>query len=360
MSSMKLMKGNEVFAEAAISAGCRYYFGYPITPQNELAEYMSRKLPGHGGSFVQAESELAAVSMAYGGAAAGGRVLISSSSPGIALMQEGISFLCSVEMPLVVINVSRGGPGVGCIQPGQGDYFQATRGGGNGDYHLIVYAPGSLQEAADMVAEAFDIADEYWNPVMILADGMLGQMMEPVSIPAYKNHAGKESFRAKPWALTGHGYGRPHNVIRSLELIPEELERRCDGYWSKYRKAEEELPEYETLDLKGAEAVIFAYGSTARIAKEAMKILEKEGIRTGMIRPLTLWPFPYGALDRIDADSVRVLVSAELSRGQMMQDVLIGSAGRWPVRLVNRVGGMLLSPPEMADMIRKHIKEASS
>lgn len=212
------MKGNEAFAEAAIRSGCKYYFGYPITPQNEVTEYMSRELNKRGGGFVQAESELAAVNMAYGASAAGGRVLISSSSPGIALMQEGMSFLASTELPVVILNVSRGGPGIGSIQPGQADYYQATRGGGNGDYHLIVLAPSSIQEAVKMMGEAFDIADEYRNPVMVLADGVIGQMMEPVVLPEIKEPEHVDSNEEKPWALRGHDNKREHNVIKSLYL----------------------------------------------------------------------------------------------------------------------------------------------
>ena len=342
-----LMKGNEAFAEAAIRNGCRFYFGYPITPQNELTEYMSRYLEEAGGAFIQAESELAAVNMAYGAACAGGRVLISSSSPGIALMQESFSFMCSVEIPLVIINVSRGGPGVGTIQPGQADYFQATRGGGNGDYHLIVYAPCSIQEAVDMLDKAFSTAENLRNPVLILVDGMLGQMMEPVVLPEPKKAVlGGDIGLAKPWALTGHKDKRPHNVFRSLFLNPEELEERVNGYWWKYEAAKKELSEYETYNLKGAEMVFVAYGSTSRIVTEAVDMLAEEGIKTGLIRPVTLWPYPYDAFENIEK-SAKHLVSVELSQGQMMDDVLIAAKGKWPVSLINRIGGSLLSPDEI-------------
>jgi 2-oxoglutarate ferredoxin oxidoreductase subunit alpha len=338
MSGKVLMKGNEAFAEAAIRSGCRYYFGYPITPQNEITEYMSRELSKAGGSFVQAESELAAINMAYGGAVAGGRVFISSSSPGIALMQEGLSFLCSAEIPLVILNVSRGGPGVGSIQPGQADYYQATRGGGNGDYHLLVFAPSSIQEAVDIMPQAFEIAEAYRNPVMLFADGLLGQMMEPVvlpePIPAVKN---EDIPEIKPWALTGTKGGRPHNVIKSLYLKPEELENRILEIDQKYQRAKKELVRFETTGLEDAEVVFAAYGSTARITEEAIDLLAEEGIKAGMIRPISLWPFPYEAFERIP-DTVKAVVSVELSMGQMLDDVMIGCRGRFPVSLSSRVG----------------------
>lgn len=353
MSEKVLMKGNEAFAEAAIRSGCRYYFGYPITPQNEVTEYMSRELSKTGGSFVQAESEIAAISMAYGGAVAGGKVFISSSSPGIALMQEGLSFLCSAEMPLVILNVSRGGPGVGSIQPGQADYYQATRGGGNGDYHLFVFAPSSIQEAVDMMAMAFQVAEEYRNPVMLLADGMIGQMMEPVvlpePIPAVKN---EDIPKIKPWALTGTKGARSHNVIKSLYLKPEELEDRIMEIDQKYQKAKRELVRYETIGLDDAEVVFVAYGSTARITEEAVELLAEEGIKAGMIRPISLWPYPYEAFEQIPI-STKAVISVELSRGQMIDDVKIGCNGRFPISLSSRVGGILITPPEIAADAKK-------
>ncbi len=353
MSDKVLMKGNEAFAEAAIRSGCRYYFGYPITPQNEITEYMSRELSKVGGSFVQAESEIAAINMAYGGAVAGGKVFISSSSPGIALMQEGFSFLCSTEIPLVILNVSRGGPGVGSIQPGQADYYQVTRGGGNGDYHLFVFAPSSIQEAVDMMPKAFRIAEEYRNPVMLFADGVLGQMMEPVvlpePIPAVKT---EDISKVKPWALTGTKEARPHNVIKSLYLKPELLEDRIMEMDQKYQKAKSELVEYETIGLDDAEIVFVAYGSTARITEEAIDLLAEDGIKAGLIRPISLWPFPYEAFDKIPQNT-KAVISVELSRGQMMDDVKIGSNGRFPVSLSSRVGGILITPPEIAADAKK-------
>ncbi len=353
MSEKVLMKGNEAFAEAAIRSGCRYYFGYPITPQNEITEYMSRELNKAGGSFVQAESEIAAINMAYGGAVAGGKVFISSSSPGIALMQEGFSFLCSTEVPLVILNVSRGGPGVGSIQPGQADYYQATRGGGNGDYHLFVFAPSSIQEAVDIMPQAFQIAEEYRNPVMLLADGLLGQMMEPVilpePVPAEKN---ENISKSKPWALTGTKEKRPHNVIKSLYLKPEELEDRIMEIDRKYQKSKQELVRYEATGLENADVVLVAYGSTARITEEAMELLTDEHIKAGLIRPISLWPFPYEAFDRIP-DAVKAVVSVELSRGQMLDDVKIGCRGRFPISLSGRVGGILITPQEIAADAKK-------
>lgn len=356
MTEKKLMKGNEAFAIAAIRSGCRYYFGYPITPQNEIPEYMSRELSKAGGSFIQAESELAAINMAYGAAASGGRVLISSSSPGIALMQESISVLASVQLPVVILNVMRGGPGIGSIQPAQGDYNQVTRGGGNGDYHVIVYAPNSIQEAMDLIGKAFDVADEYRNPVMIAADGMLGQMMEPVVLPVDQGCLTEEEIpKVKPWALTGHKNIRDRNAINSVWLKQELLEDYINSYWPKYERAERELPEYESQNLEDAEAVFVSFGSTSRMVLEAMNMLRKEGIRTGLIRPKTLWPFPAGAFDQIDKKT-RYVISVELSKGQMMQDVRLAVSGRWPVRLISRVGGMLLDPPEIA-MRTKEILE---
>ncbi len=353
MNEKVLMKGNEAFAEAAIRCGCRYYFGYPITPQNEITEYMSRELDKVGGSFVQAESEIAAINMAYGGAAAGGKVFISSSSPGIALMQEGFSFICSAEIPLVILNVSRGGPGVGTIQPGQADYYQATRGGGNGDYHLFVYAPSSIQEAVNMMSKAFKIAEEYRNPVMLLADGMLGQMMEPVMLPDQAPAVRQEDIPGiKPWAITGTKEERPHNVVKSLYLKAEELEDRIMERDKKYQKAKAKLVEYETTDLTGAEVVFVAYGSTARITEEAIDLLAEEGIKAGLIRPISLWPYPYEAFDKIPQNA-KAVISVELSRGQMIDDVKIGCCGRFPVSLSGRVGGMLITPSEIAADAKK-------
>lgn len=348
MGEKKLMKGNEAFAEAAIRGGCRLYFGYPITPQNEIPEYMSRELHKIGGAFVQAESELAAVNMAYGGALTGRRVFLSSSSPGIALMQEGFSFMASAEIPVVMLNVSRGGPGVGGIQPGQADYRQATRGGGNGDYHIPVYGPASIQETVDIIYEACEIADYYRNPVMILADGMLGQMMEPVVLPKHREDLTIEEIKVKkPWALTGHGDKRARNVVKSLRLQPDDLERHCNKMQLKYDQMIEALPRYESSGLEGAEVVFVAFGTMSRIVREAIDLLAEQGIKAGLVRPISLWPFPEKAFDEIDA-STKVILSTELSIGQMMEDVKNAVCGRFPVDLIYRTGGMVPTPIEVA------------
>ncbi len=349
MSEKKLMKGNEAFAKAAINAGCRFYFGYPITPQNEIPEYISREFPKCGGSYIQAESELAAANMAYGAAAAGGRVLISSSSPGIALMQENFSILSSVQVPVVFINVTRGGPGIGSIQPGQADYNQATRGGGNGDYKTIVYAPSSIQEGMDMIYKAFDVADEYRNPVMICADGILGQMMEPVVIPKEIEPPNEDSISSlKPWALTGHKNKRDRIGMNSLWLQTEGLEEYINGYWTKFEKAEEELQEYECINTDKCEVLFVSYGTTARITKEAIDHLGKEGINCGLIRLKTLWPFPTKAFEQI-GNNVRKVISVELSKGQMVRDIEWALKCKYKVDLINRVGGNLISPTEIVD-----------
>jgi 2-oxoglutarate ferredoxin oxidoreductase subunit alpha len=287
--------------------------------------------------------------MAYGAACAGGRVLLSSSSPGIALMQEGLSIICSVQLPLVLLNVMRGGPGIGTIQPSQADYNQVTRGGGNGDYHIIVYAPSSIQEAVDMIGKAYEVADEYRNPVIVAVDGMIGQMMEPVVLPEDKGYTKEEDIpKKKPWALVGHKNQRERNVLKSLHLKQDELEDYINEYWPKYEKAERELPEYDAKNIDDAEIVFVAYGSTARIVLEAMEMLKAEGINAGLIRPKTLWPFPSKAFDKL-GDNVKHVISVELSQGQMINDVKLAVCGKYPVDLINRVGGMLLSPAEVAE-----------
>lgn len=358
MLEKKLMKGNEAFAEAAIRAGARLYFGYPITPQNEIPEYMSKRLPELGGYFVQAESELAAVNMAYGAAVTGKHAFISSSSPGIALMQEGFSFLASCELPLVLLNVSRGGPGVGGIQPGQADYRQATKGGGNGDYHIPVYAPASIQEAVDLLYEAFPLADQWRNPIMVLADGMLGQMMEPVVMPEYRDPLTIEGIKGKkPWALVGHENKRPHNVVKSLRIKPEELEAHNRKLDAKYRTMVTELPRYEAYHTEHANLIFVAFGTMSRIVKEAIQLLEQEGIRAGLIRPITLWPFPDQAFDRLNS-AIKAVVSTELSHGQMMEDVRSAVAGRFPVELIYRSGGMVPTPMEVVEQAKNILEVA--
>ena len=350
MTEKVLMKGNEAFAEASIRAGCSFYFGYPITPQSEIPEYLSRELDKRGGRFLQAESELGAVNMAYGAAASGGSVFISSSSPGVALMQEGMSFLCSARVPVVILNVSRCGPGVGGIQPGQADYYQATRGGGNGDYRIPVFAPDRLQEAVDLIYEAPLIADRYRNPVMILADGMMGQMMEPVRLPEPRMFIDPDDISAyKPWAVTGKSArGGKRNVVQSLYLKPEELEKSVEDLFKKYDEAEKELVRYESTGLEDAEIVFVAFGTVARLCRETIELLSESGIKAGLIRPISLWPFPYNAFDEI-GPKTKVVISTELSMGQMIDDVKMGVCGRQPVRLIHRVGGLVPTTLEIRD-----------
>lgn len=352
MSEKKLLKGNEAFAEAAIRAGARCYFGYPITPQNEIPEYMSREMAKHGGVFVQAESEIAAVNMAYGGALSGKSVFLSSSSPGIALMQEGFSFASSAEVPIVILNVSRGGPGIGGIQPGQADYRQATKGGGNGDYHIPVFAPSSIQETVDTIYNAFEIADKYRNPVMILVDGMLGQMMEPVAMPEFRKARTIEDIaRDKPWAVIGHGNKRDHNVIKSLHLDPAKLEAHVEKLEAKYVDMRKTLVDYKKFNTEDAEVVLVAFGTMARIVKEAMDLLKGMGIKAGLIQPVSLWPFPEIAFDELGSN-VKVVISAELAMGQMKEDVRTAVKGRFPVELIYRTGGMVPTPNEVADRVK--------
>lgn len=356
--SKLLMKGNEAFGEAAIRAGVKCYFGYPITPQNEIPEYMSHELPKAGGAFLQAESELAAVNMAFGAAAAGGRAFISTSSPGLALMQEGLGFVCSTEVPLVVLNVSRGGPGVGGIQPGQADYLQATRGGFNGDAKIPVFAPATVQECVNLLYESFDIAERYRNPVMLLADAMLGQMMEPVELPPRKPVTPVERIPLeKPWAITGTGQHEGRNVIYSLRMEPEVLERHVEHLFEKYARAERELVRYNTIDLDDAEIVLVAFGTVARLCAEAIELLAERGVKAGLIRPISLWPFPETAFDRI-SQKTKLVISVELSMGQLLCDVKAAAKNRWPVRLIHRTGGVVPSSLEIADRAQALLKEA--
>ena len=358
MSEKVLMKGNEAFAEAAIRGGCRLYFGYPITPQNEIPEFMSRELPKRGGAFLQAESELGAVNMAYGAGASGGKVFITSSSPGIALMQEGMSFLSSAEVPLVVLNVNRGGPGIGGIQPGQSDYLQATRGGGNGDYKIPVFAPSSIQEAIDLIYEAMELADYWQNPIMIFADGILAQMMEPVILPDPRPDAKYEDIKKnKPWALTGYGDDdSKRKVVKSLRMKPDDLENHVYKLFAKYEKAEKELQRVETAGIEDADIVFVAFGTVARITKEAIELLSEQGIKAGLIRPISLWPFPYDAFDLI-TNKTKVVISTELSMGQLIQDVKIGVGRRYPIRLINRTGGIIPTSLEIAQRAKSILDE---
>ena len=347
MSEKVLMKGNEAIAEAAIRAGCRHYFGYPITPQTELAAYMAKRMPKIGGVFLQAESEIAAINMVYGVAAAGKRVMTSSSSPGVSLKQEGISYIAGSDLPALIVNVERGGPGLGGIQPSQADYFQATKGGGHGDYHLIVLTPASVQEMADLTALAFDLADEYRVPSMLLADGTIGQMMEPVALPEESGCKVE-----KPWALTGTGMKRPHNIVNSLYLQPDELERTNFERFARYARIEEKEARCEEFLTEDADVIVVAFGIAARVSKNAVLAARKEGIRAGLIRPVTVWPFPKKPIAAA-ADRVRGFVSVELSMGQMIEDVKLASGCKKPVCLCNRAGGMIPAPDQVLDAIRK-------
>ena len=345
-----LMKGNEAISEAAIRADCKAFFGYPITPQNEIPEYMSLKLEQAGGSFVQAESEVAAINMVYGAAATGARVMTSSSSPGIALKQEGISYLAGADLPCLIVSIARSGPGLGGILPGQSDYFQTTRGGGNGDYYLPVYAPNSIQEAADLVQKAFNVAEKYRTPVLLIADGMLGQMMEPVEI--------KEAIvddADKSWAVDGNSANRERNIITSLSLNGEILEQMNLERFKKYEKIVENEVMVENLVEEGDEVAIVAYGTPSRITLNAIEELKADGIRAGLIRPITLWPFPDDAFSNLPK-SIRHILVAELSMGQMIEDVRLAVNGRHPVHFYGRCGGMIFEPVEIADKVREILK----
>ncbi len=341
MAEKVLMKGNEAIAEAAIRAGCRHYFGYPITPQTELAAYMAKRMPKIGGVFLQAESEVSAINMVYGVAGTGLRVMTSSSSPGVSLKQEGISYIAGADLPALIVNVQRGGPGLGGIQPSQSDYFQATKGGGHGDYHLIVLAPASVQEMADLTATAFDLADKYRMPTMILADGTMGQMMEPVVLPEPY-----EAKTEKPWAVTGTNCEREHNIINSLYLVPEELEKVNFARFEKYKTIEETEVMYEEYMMDDAEYCIVAFGIAARVSKNAINAARAKGIKVGLIRPITLWPFPKDVINKA-ADKVKAFLSVELSMGQMIEDVKLAEECKKPVYLCNRAGGMIPEPEEI-------------
>lgn len=350
-----LMKGNEAIALAAIKAGCRYYFGYPITPQTELLEYMASELPKVGGVFIQAESEVAAINMVYGAAAAGGRVMTTTSSPGYALMQEGISYIAAAETPCVIVNISRGGPGLGNIQPAQSDYFQNTRGGGGGDYRLLIFAPANLQETVDLVQESFALAQKYRMVVLISADGMLGQMMEPVEIKEMNPPEEEE----KEWALTATEGKRPPRAIYSLYLDPVELEKVNERLQANYAKVSKLEERYELFQIEDAQLVIVAYGSVSRIVKSAISLLASEGIKVGLIRPISLWPFPKKAFKQIP-DTAMGLLTVELSQGQMVDDVKIAAKGALPVYFYGRSGGMIPSPQEIADEVKRIIGGAKS
>lgn len=347
----RLMKGNEALAEAAIRAGCDAYFGYPITPQSEVLEYLAKEMPAHNRIVLQAESEVASINMVYGAAGAGFRTMTSSSSPGISLMQEGISYIAGAELPCLIVNVNRAGPGLGTIQPGQGDYFQSTKGGGHGDYKLIVLAPSSVQEMADFVFLGFDLADKYRNPVMILSDGAIGQMMEKVTLQDYIVHK-----IDKPWATTGKPEMRQRNYITSLHIKPEMLEKHNEHLIEKYKQVQEHEVRYEEIMTEDAEYLLVAYGLSARICHKAMLMLREKGIKAGMLRPITLFPFPAKPLHRL-AEHVKLMLTVELNAGQMVEDVRLSVNGRVPVEFYGRLGGMVPNPKEIVNKLENLITE---
>lgn len=349
MSEKILMKGNEAIAEAAIRGGCRCYFGYPITPQNEIPEYMSAKLPKIGGVFLQAESEVAAINMVYGAAGAGARTMTSSSSPGISLKQEGISYIAGAQLPCVIVNVVRGGPGLGGIQSAQSDYFQATKGGGHGDYHMIVFTPSSVQEAVDLTYRAFEVADKYRMPVMLLADGMIGQMMEPVVLPPELD---LKTLPKKDWAVDGTKHGKDRRIINSLYINPDDLERIVHELFDTY----DEIKKYETAVeeymMDDAEIVLTAYGTVARICKSAIQKLREKGVKVGLIRPITVYPFPDETYMRAaKKETVKKFISVELSMGQMIEDVKLSINCLKPVEFFGRTGGNVMSDDDIVDYI---------
>jgi len=354
-----LMKGNEALARAAIRCGADGFFGYPITPQTEIIETLAALKPWEttGMVVLQAESEVASINMLYGGGGAGKRVLTTSSSPGIALMQEGIAYMAGAEIPGVIVNVQRGGPGLGTIQPSQSDYFQATRGGGNGDYNVIVLAPASVQEMADFVDLAFTLAFRYRNPAMILSDGVIGQMMEKVVLPPFKpRRTEEEILKECPWATTGRTRSRQPNIITSLELKPEVMEQRNLHLQEKYREIEAREVRYETEQCDDADCLIVAFGSAARIAEKSVELAREQGIRAGLFRPITLWPFPSKALAEMARGKRHVLV-AEINAGQMVQDVRLAVEGRVPVSHFGRLGGIVPEPAEIVDELKAKLKQ---
>lgn len=347
MADKVLMKGNEAIAEAAIKADCRHYFGYPITPQTEVAAYMSKRMPKIGGTFLQAESEVAAINMVIGVSSTGKRVMTSSSSPGVSLKSEGISYLAGCDLPALVVNVQRGGPGLGGIQPSQSDYFQATKGGSHGDYHNIVLAPASVQEMASLTIKGFELADKYRMVCMLLADGTMGQMMEPVEIDDIKPETVE-----KPWALTGTDMKRKPNIVNSLYLKPDELEAKNFERFEKYKVVEENEVMYESYLMDDAEICIVAFGITSRVAKNAINEARAKGIKVGMIRPITLWPFPKKALYEA-AERCKAFISVEMNMGQMIGDVELAIRCKRPVYLCNRTGGMIPTPEEVLAKIEE-------
>jgi len=350
MGELRLMKGNEALAEAAIRAGMDAYFGYPITPQSEVLEYLTREAYNRTQcTILQAESEIAAINMVYGASGVGARVLTTSSSPGISLMQEGLSYIAGAELPCLLVNINRGGPGLGTIQPSQGDYFQAVKGGGHGDYHLIVLAPATVQEMADFVLDGWELAEKYRNPVLILADGALGQMMEKVEL---RDQQTRGIRPVPPWATVGKSNDRERNVITSLFIKPEEMEEVNLRLQAKYREVEKNEVRVEEINTEDAEFVLVAYGLSARISRKVMEMLQQDGIKVGLIRPITLWPYPYAAIAAA-AEHAKGFFVLELNAGQMVQDVRLGVNGRCRVEQYGRMGGIIPSPEEVAEIARK-------
>ena len=341
-----LMKGNEAVAEAAIKAGCRHYFGYPITPQNEIGAYMSKRMPQVDGVFLQAESEIAAINMVMGASAAGARAMTSSSSPGISLKTEGLSYLVGSDLPALVVNVQRGGPGLGTIQPAQSDYNQAVKAAGHGDLRLLVFTPSTVQEMVDYVFEAFDLTEKYLMPGMLLCDGLLGQMMEPVTFPEVEVVPSQ-----KPWALTGHGNKRRQNIVTSLNLDPEESWRANQARYAKYAEIEKTQAKAESFMTEDADIVLVAYGACARIARSAVTSARAEGKKVGLLRPLTVWPFPKGQLLEAGKNA-RAFLAVEMSMGQMVDDVRLAVEGKKPVHFFGKSGGVVPTPNEVLEQIK--------
>lgn len=351
MSERVLMKGNEAMAEAAIRAGCHHFFGYPITPQTEVAAYMSKKMPKLGGTYLQAESEVSAINMVLGAAAAGVRAMTSSSSPGISLKTEGISYIAGCDLPCVIVNVMRGGPGLGGIQPSQADYWQATRALGHGDFNVLVFAPSSVQELVNMVFMAFEKAEEYRMPSLILSDGLMGQMMEPVSFP---DNPEVKTFE-KPWAATGHGNKRPQNVINSLYLQPDKLEKTVEERFERYEAVKAKEQAAQEYLCEDAEIIVTAFGASARIAQSAVNIVRAEGLKVGLLRPIMLWPFPEKYIKK-HLTHAKAFLSVEMNMGQMVDDVRLAVSGAVPVDFYGRTGGMIPTPNAIAAKLRELAK----
>lgn len=352
MGETRLMKGNEALAEAAIRAGLQGYFGYPITPQSEVVEYLAQEEPKYNYTLIQAESEVASVNMIYGAAGAGGRVMTTTSSPGFTLMQEGISYCACAELPAVFANVVRGGPGLGTIQPSQGDYFQATKGGGHGDYNVIVFGPNSVQEMADHTYYGFELADKYRTPVVILSDGAIGQMMEKVTLPDRMEYK-----PTKPWATTGKTADRERNILTSLYIQSEDMEQVNIRLQKKYQEIKEKEVRYEEYLTDDAEIVVTAYGLCSRLSKKAVELGRKAGIKMGLFRPITLWPFPYSQIEGIaERDAVKFFISIEMNAGQMVEDVKLGVCGKKPVHFYGRMGGIVPTPEEVFEAIKSHVE----